>query len=387
MRGGGSSGTSSRAGRARNSLRETPKVDGGREDGEVSGAPAETATAAVGNDAATGVVAADAALDAVSLIGAEAYLLEDKDHIQQQRQANLNIRALLGARKRGGATTRGRSADGQVHGEASRGFGASGQAAASAGAAEAGPPRKETDTVPPVPFPEFARLPDLPGSPRLPSYKPPLRPWQQEQHQHLLRLQYRQFAHHQGSQQAPLQGPHDPEWGPQPQRQRGETADTTAAAGASAIGAAGAAAAAAGADFFGRLHAECLAALRLLRPSEAEERKKREVRSIASSLLRGWSLLQESPLLVPSVGGTADVAQPWYCPTSSPHFLFSILCVFVCSLLPLSPLFSVSLSLPLCLCCCCTGSRAGACRMPSVVGGMLGGGLWLFLYSPGPSRK
>lgn len=217
--------------------------------------------------------------DSLRLIGAEAYLLEDTELLQQHRQANAKIRALLGSRKKRTGTAEGSSGSQEASTES---------AAAAVGTDGLGPPSERPtqnngDTCL-LPLPEYTPLPDLPESPP-PGRSRPLRPWQHQQHQQLLLLQQRQLQQQATGSKKPEQGgpaagtnDEDVHNRQQPQLQRGEKAEGALSAGGAAVVAAGEAAARSGADFFGRLHAECLEVLRRVRPGEEEERRKREVR-------------------------------------------------------------------------------------------------------------
>ncbi|KAL8274601.1 hypothetical protein Esti_001504 [Eimeria stiedai] len=272
---------------------------------EAAAAAAAAATAAVGGGGSNAL----ASFDPVGLIGAEAYLLEDVKQVKQQRETNDKIRALLSAAKGTGST------DKYSSGSASRIAAAKAAAAATTAAAglasadsEAHPrspaPAKVERNGPPLPLPEFALLPDLPEC-KSPDQLRPLRPSQLQQHQQLLLLQRRQLQQAAGKSKAQHsslnaggngdisgddsgedvseEGDHA-----QPVRRRRETTSAAASRGAAAVAAAGAAAADAGADFFGRLHAECVTAVRLLRPTEEEDRLKKKaaarVRAVCRSL-------------------------------------------------------------------------------------------------------
>ncbi|KAL8434449.1 hypothetical protein ACSSS7_003147 [Eimeria intestinalis] len=288
-------------------------------------AAAATATAAAATAPAAprgeGGSNALASFDPVGLIGAEAYLLEDVEQIKQQRRSNEKIRALLNAAKGARNTSQYSSnvAPRTAAARAAAAAPAAAQAAAPAGGSthaeseanshSPAPPRVEREG-PPLPLPDFALLPELPecGAWEEPR---PLRPWQLQQHQQLLLLQQRQLqrtarkskAEHassttggNGDSSECDSGGGVSKEGDQPQlpRRRRETASAAAFRGTAAVAAAGAAAAAAGADFFGRLHAECVAAVRLLRPTEEEERLKRKaaarVRAVCRSLWHDCSV-------------------------------------------------------------------------------------------------
>ncbi|KAL8440534.1 hypothetical protein Efla_003205 [Eimeria flavescens] len=260
----------------------------------------------------TGAVLSATSVDSVLLLGAEAYLLTDEKRLQRQRTANDKIRALLCSVKAKNGPAEGQPslppsprpdvtpAPAAAAATAAATL-ATGKADAEERSATASPARAQGGRDgPPLPLPEFALLPELPGT-VLPSAPRPLRPWQQEQHEQLLLLQQRQLQQLSKDGTQKLQQQESGESleeslknGPQPQRQRRETAGAPAARVAAAVAAAGAAATAAGADFFGRLHAECMAVLRLLRPSEEENRRKREaaarVRAVCRLLWRDCSV-------------------------------------------------------------------------------------------------
>ncbi|KAL8443990.1 hypothetical protein Emag_005735 [Eimeria magna] len=256
--------------------------------------------------------------ESVGLIGAEAYLLEDVEQIKQQRKVNDKIRALLSAAK-GKRKTEKYTSSSPSHTPAAAATSAAAAAtvAASAAAAAARSPDADLEAHPPspaparlekeglpLPLPEFTLLPDLPECDP-PEQPKPLRPWQLQQHQQLLLLQRRQLHQSVGKtktdrsslitmdngdgSEGDSEGDACKEGSPpQLSRRRRETTSAAAYRGAAAVAAAGAAAAAAGADFFGRLHAECITAVRLLRPTEEEERLKKKaaarVRAVCRSL-------------------------------------------------------------------------------------------------------
>lgn len=261
--------------------RKTPKKARG-----VQSCPKQTEDMQTQNKQDAETAANAAANDLVQFVGADAYLVEDTEQIQKQRQANLKIRALLSLRKgrkdnRENPFGSDGTEESQTAAAAFDAAAADDVAAAGVGAAPHSAIKERDGSL--LGLSEFTALPELSEAPSLPT-QAPLRPWQHQQHQQLLRLQQRQVQQHERLQKAYQQGAHsvnDAEISkerPQPWHQKRDAASAAATPGATAIAAAGAAAAAGGADFFGRLHAECLAALQMLRPSEAEEKRKREVR-------------------------------------------------------------------------------------------------------------
>ncbi|XP_026190586.1 uncharacterized protein LOC34622385 [Cyclospora cayetanensis] len=255
--------------------------------------------------------ATSAALKAVELMGAEAYVLVNQEQLAKQRAANRNIRSLLGARRgqdvaavKEPAVALSIQVSAELAGAAAAAAGSvNKRRSEAAGAAEA-TVRDEREGRP-APLPEYAALPDLPEDEPSRSDRP-LRLWQHQQHQQLLWLQQRRMQFHEREHKPRHPGCRSSDGGgdspvrrPQPATANIEEAEA-ALGGASAslagvkIAAAGAAAAAAGADFFGRLHAECIALLGLLTPSEEEEARKREaagrVRAACSLLFQGCSV-------------------------------------------------------------------------------------------------
>ncbi|KAL8443977.1 hypothetical protein Emed_006454 [Eimeria media] len=335
--------------------------------------------------------------DPVGLMGAEAYLLEDLEQIKQQRKTNDKIRALLSAAKgkrtrekntssspspttaaTAASTAAAAAAAATVATPAAAGAAGAAVSAAAAGVAAAAAAKADSEArphspaparvereAPPLPLPEFALLPELPECDS--SEQPrPLRPWQLQQHQQLLLLQRRQL---QQTVRKPkvdssslinadngegFNGDSEEDVckeGDQPQlsRARKETAGAAAYRGAAAVAAAGAAAAAAGADFFGRLHAECVAALRLLRPTEEEERLKKKaaarVRAVCRSLWPGCfvEIFGSSFTALGLPGSDLD------------------LCVFA----EMDPPLHVHYACSRCLCCSNSSSNEGSSSAPN----------------------
>lgn len=221
-------------------------------------------------------------------------MLVDEQKIQRQRAANQNIRSLLGARRVAKAAISVPLAPNQglcvgslaPEGKAEPSDPAAEAAAAALDAAStvqsdaaqkaAQVPVPGDRKRPAHPLAEFMSLPDLLESSPSPPHRP-LQPWQLQQHQQLLRLQQQELQQNDRRNRL-WQSERGPSRGPKPLHHSRHHSDSAASPGAAAVAAAGAAAVAAGADFFGRLHAECLEVIRMLRPTEEESAKKREVR-------------------------------------------------------------------------------------------------------------
>lgn len=258
--------------------------------------PAAAAIMRDSSPAATEAAASKAPSNSASveLMGAEAYALVSEQKILQQRAANESMRSLLGAWRGAKAAISVPLVPNQglcVSSLAPEGKGGPSGPAAEAAAAALDPAstvptdaaRKAAEVPvpgdrkrPAHPLPEFMLLADLPESSPSPPHRP-LQPWQLQQHQQLLRLQQQELQQNDRRNRS-WQSERGSSRGPKPLHHTRHHPDSVASPGAAAVAAAGAAAVAAGADFFGRLHAECLEVLRMLRPTEEESAKKREVR-------------------------------------------------------------------------------------------------------------